>query len=114
MENSFGRPLSEEEMLIQTCVEPGDEGHQQPKDYTSYLAFITAYMGFFIMVFVLFFKTELHRTNADSARRSQGANSSSSSDGGSNEKPIHKDVEVSQERDHILCIPHMYPPSITN
>jgi hypothetical protein len=45
VENYFGSPLTDEEMLIQSCVAPGEDGHQQPKNYSSYLNFITGYIG---------------------------------------------------------------------
>jgi hypothetical protein len=50
VENALGLPLSEEEMLIQSCVDPNDPGHQQPRDYSNYLYVINAYMIFFILV----------------------------------------------------------------
>ena len=68
VENFLGKPLSEEAMLIQSCVAPGDSGHQQPKDYSTYLYVINSYMVFFIIVFIIFFKTEMKRTKADVAQ----------------------------------------------
>ena len=65
VENPLGYDLSPEEMEIQTCVENGDEGHQQPKDYSSYLNFITIYMLVLCALFMLCFKTEMKRTIAD-------------------------------------------------
>ena len=70
VENSFGSPLSPEEMLIQSCVEVSadgvpDHGHQQPKDYSTYLYFITVYMSSLVIIFICFFKTEMKRTEAD-------------------------------------------------
>jgi hypothetical protein len=50
VENALGLPLSDEEMLIQSCVDPNDPGHQQPRDYTNYLYVINSYMIFFIVV----------------------------------------------------------------
>jgi len=66
-ENGLGRPLTEDEMLVQSCVAAGESGHQQPKDYGSYLTFITVYMSSLIIVFALFFRTEMKRTLADAA-----------------------------------------------
>ena len=68
VENFLGKPLSDDEMLIQSCVDPNDPGHQQPKDYSTYLYVINAYMIFFIVLFILFFKTEMKRTIADTAQ----------------------------------------------
>ena len=70
VENGLGTPLSEEEMAVQTCVKLGEEGHQQPKDYSSYLYFITAYMSTLVVVFIVFFKTELKRSLADKEQKS--------------------------------------------
>eukprot|EP00096_Caligus_rogercresseyi_P007109 TRINITY_DN2459_c0_g1_i1.p1 TRINITY_DN2459_c0_g1~~TRINITY_DN2459_c0_g1_i1.p1 ORF type:complete len:493 (+),score=163.32 TRINITY_DN2459_c0_g1_i1:15-1493(+) len=67
VENFMGGALSPEEMELQSCTLHGDAGHQQPKDYTSYLIFITLYMGFFVGIFVLLFKTELRRQIEDEA-----------------------------------------------
>ena len=50
VENSLGLPLSDEEMLIQSCVDPNDLGHQQPRNYQNYLYVINGYMIFFILV----------------------------------------------------------------
>ncbi len=72
VENSFGGPLDEEGMSVQSCVLEGEHGHQQPKDYSSYLNFITVYMCSLIVIFIVFFRTELHRTNADNAENSGG------------------------------------------
>ena len=65
VENSLGYPLTEEEMKIQSCVALGEDGHQQPKDYSSYLNFITIYMLVLSALFMLCFKTEMKRANAD-------------------------------------------------
>ncbi len=65
MENSLGTPLSDEDMLVQTCVEPGETGHQQPKDYASYLNFITCYMVAMTLLFVVAFRSDMKRTRAD-------------------------------------------------
>merc|ERR1712018_345169 len=65
VENPLGYPLTDEEMKIQTCVAEGDHGHQQPKDYSSYLNFVTIYMLVLCALFMLCFKTEMKRTNAD-------------------------------------------------
>ena len=64
-ENMLGTPLDQEAMAIQTCVAEGDLGHQQPKDYSSYLNFVTIYMSVLILIFIGFFNTEMKRTNAD-------------------------------------------------
>ena len=61
VEGYLGPPLSDEDMEIQTCIEPGEAGHEQPKDYSNYLNFITGYMTFFILVFIFFFRTEMKR-----------------------------------------------------
>ena len=71
IENFLGEPLSEEAMKIQSCVAPGDEGHQQPKDYTTYMYVINGYMIVFIVVFIIFFKTEMKRTKADFVQQHQ-------------------------------------------
>ncbi len=82
VENYLSTDLSDEEMLIQTCVAPGDEGHQQPKDHSAYLNFITVYMLCLSALFMLCFKTEMKRTNADedSRERAKIVNGSSSKD----------------------------------
>ena len=61
----MGTPLTRSEMEIQTCVINPDEGHEQPKDYSEYLHFITVYMILLILLFIIFFKTEMKRSNAD-------------------------------------------------
>lgn len=65
IENHVGTPLSDEDMKIQTCVDAGDVGHQQPKDYSNYLNFITVYMLLLSALFMICFKTEMKRSNAD-------------------------------------------------
>ena len=65
VENSLGYPLTKEEMKVQSCVALGEDGHQQPKDYSSYLNFITIYMLVLSALFMLCFKTEMKRANAD-------------------------------------------------
>lgn len=65
VENHTGGPLSEEDKLIQSCVAQGDSGHQQPKDYSGYLNFITIYMVLLSLLFMIFFKTDMKRTMAD-------------------------------------------------
>ena len=65
MENHISFDLSDDLMEIQTCVAEGDHGHQQPKDYSAYLNFITVYMLLLGLLFMIFFKTEMKRTNAD-------------------------------------------------
>ena len=70
MENHISSDLSEDKMDIQSCVARDadghfDEGHQQPKDYSAYLNFITVYMLLLGLLFMIFFKTEMKRSNAD-------------------------------------------------
>ena len=65
MENNISSDLSDDLMKIQTCVAEGDHGHQQPKDYSAYLNFITVYMLLLGLLFMIFFKTEMKRSNAD-------------------------------------------------
>ena len=65
MENHISSDLSPEMMEIQTCVAKDDHGHQQPKDYSAYLNFITVYMLLLGLLFMIFFKTEMKRSNAD-------------------------------------------------
>ena len=69
LENHISSDLSEEKMKIQTCVDPSDLGHQQPKDYSNYLNFITVYMLLLGLLFMLFFKTDMKRTNADDSSK---------------------------------------------
>ena len=88
MENALGSPLTEDEMKIQSCVEPGDHGHQQPKNYTDFLYFITGYMCFSIVIFIGFFKTEMKRTKADELRRASSRNNAMMT------KSISKDSEA--------------------
>ena len=63
IENYMGTSLVNND--IQTCVKPGDTGHQQPKDYSSYLNFIAVYIGLTQLLFILFFDTEMKRSKAD-------------------------------------------------
>ena len=65
VENHMGTPLTESQMEVQTCVIDPHEGHQQPKDYSDYLNFITVYMLLLSVLFMIFFKTEMKRSNAD-------------------------------------------------
>ena len=75
VENPLGNPLTEEEMKIQSCVALGEDGHQQPKDYSSYLNFITIYMLVLCALFMLCFKTEMKRANADELSKKVAENS---------------------------------------
>ena len=67
MENHLGTPFpkNSEESEIQSCVSKEDTGHQQPKDYSSYLNFITVYMVVMSCIYMVFFKTDMKRTKAD-------------------------------------------------
>ena len=65
IENHFEFQLNEEEFLAQTCVSDNDLGHQQPKDFSYYLYFITIYMTFLSCIFIVFFQTDLERRNID-------------------------------------------------
>ena len=70
MENHLGTPFpkNSEESEIQSCVskeETGTGKHQQPKDYSSYLNFITVYMVIMSCIYMVFFKTDMKRTKAD-------------------------------------------------
>ena len=88
VENALGTPLSEEQMSIQTCITEDDHGgHQQPKDYSTYLYFISGYMSVLIIVFIIFFKTELKRTKADEESRESSTNKTLTT-------PIVKDTEL--------------------
>ncbi len=90
-------------MAIQTCVEPGDHGHQQPKDYGSYLNFITCYMCVLILVFAVFFRTEMKRTKADSVVRKSSDGERAGGGGSESEKEEDRenvrkmDVEVKKK-----------------
>ena len=67
-ENFLSDDLSDEEMKIQVCVEQDfdlTKGHQQPQDYSNYLMIMTVYILCISSLFLIFFKTELKRTNAD-------------------------------------------------
>ena len=64
-ETALYRPLSEAEMEIQTCSEKGDTSHEQAKDYSPYVIFITSYVAVFAVVYILFFHPEMKRSNAD-------------------------------------------------
>ncbi len=92
VENSLGWPLSAEEMLVQTCVDPHDMGHQQPKNYRPYLTFVTVYMSVFIVLFLIFFKTEMKRTLADTTMATEGA-------GQLNETPSTVKVLIGEDED---------------
>lgn len=76
VENYLGTPLTDEEMLIQTCVSPDDHGHAQPKHYGSYLNFLAIYTIIISLIFMVFFRTDMKRTLADTEvnRRSSSDN----------------------------------------
>ena len=42
-----------------------DKSHDESKDYGTYLDFITVYMFTLSVIFMIFFKSEMKRTNAD-------------------------------------------------
>ena len=67
MENNLGTPFdpNSPESEIQSCVSKEDTGHQQPKDYSNYLNFITVYMVIMSCIYMVFFKTDMKRTKAD-------------------------------------------------
>ena len=66
VENYLGIPMTDpEDLKIQTCVAQGDLGHQQPMDYSMYLNVVTGYMLCLCLLFMLGFRTEMHRTKAD-------------------------------------------------
>ena len=68
VENHMGKPFSPDspEMKTQICVVSNDtEDHLMPKDYSSYLNFITVYMVSLSALFLFCFRTEMKRTNAD-------------------------------------------------
>ena len=67
MENHLGTPFpkNSKESEIQSCVSKEDTGHQQPKDYSNYLNFITVYMVIMSCIYMVFFKTDMKRTKAD-------------------------------------------------
>ena len=64
-ENALYRPLTKDEMEIQTCAEKGDTSHEQAKDYSPYAIFITSYAALFVVLYILFFHPEMKRSNAD-------------------------------------------------
>ena len=68
MEPVLSQPVSSEDLSIQTCVEPGDLTHQQPMNYDNYLYFIGAYISLPALIYTVFFKTHLHRTDMDKQR----------------------------------------------
>ena len=63
--NLMGSPLTQSQMEVQTCVIDPHDGHEQLTDYSDYLNFITVYLILFTLLFVIFFKTEMKRSNAD-------------------------------------------------
>ena len=88
IENHVGSPLNEEEMKIQTCVAQDDLGHQQPKDYSTYLNFITVYMLVLSCLFLLCFSTEMKRTNADDVSKDRSKMGLKDPESGSEENEI--------------------------
>ena len=75
LENIMGWPLqTPEELEVQVCVAPGDTGHQQPKDHSSYIYFFCSYMAFATIVFGVFFKTKLKRTLIDQGKEEMQQN----------------------------------------
>ena len=73
-ENALYRPLSDQEMEIQTCSEKGDTSHETAKDYSPYAIFITTYAAVFVVLYILFFHPEMKRTNADKNQLLKGDN----------------------------------------
>ena len=59
------KPLSEAELEIQTCSEKNDTSHEQAKDYSPYMIFITSYAAVFVVMYILLFNPEMKRSNAD-------------------------------------------------
>ena len=65
VENLFCRPLTEAEMEKQTCSEKDDTSHELGKDYLPYSIFITVYATAFIVLYLIFFRPEMKRSNTD-------------------------------------------------
>ena len=65
MENVLYRPLSESEMQKQTCAPLDDDSHEQAKEYFPYIIFIMAYAVICCIIYILFFKPEMKRSQAD-------------------------------------------------
>ena len=97
IENYLGGPLTEEEMQIQSCVSLTDTGHQQPKDYSNYLYFITGYMMTFVIIFMIFFGTELKRTKADQEIRQASLSSKDAEEGARNIVRVEEEKLMSSE-----------------
>jgi len=65
LETVLYRPLTEDEMKIQTCAGVGDTAHEQAKDYLPYTAFIQAYAVTLIILYVCCFYPEMKRSKVD-------------------------------------------------
>ena len=59
-ENTMSYELDADKLEVPKC-----EAFQQPKDHYVYLNFITVYMFLMGLLFIIFFKTEMKRSNVD-------------------------------------------------
>ena len=64
-ETILHKPLSILEMKKQVCASPSDTSHEQAKDYSPYVIFISVYGGTFITLYCILFHPEMKRSNAD-------------------------------------------------
>jgi len=85
LENVLSGPLDAEAIKIQVCTKTGSEGddghgHQEARDYSSYLNFLAIFVWSIFALFAFCFQTEMKRSNADKLHRSQMSSSSSCED----------------------------------
>ena len=95
LENLLNDPLDPEAMEIQTCTKEGHQ-HQDPRDYSKYLNFLAVFVWVMFAIFVVFFKTEMKRSNADKLHKESAATTSSSS---TQENPI---IRIKKDQDNNL------------
>ena len=65
LETILYRPLSEDEMEVQTCADIEDTAHEQAKDYLPYTIFVQAYATVFLLIYVFLFHPEMKRSKVD-------------------------------------------------
>ena len=65
LESVLYRPLSEDEMEVQTCADIGDTTHEQAKDYLPYTIFVQVYGTLFLLMYLFLFHPEMKRSKVD-------------------------------------------------
>lgn len=65
LEVKLKKPLTDEEMEIQTCSSKGGAAHEVASDYTPYMIFLLCYTGLACLLCTFFFKPPMTRWKAD-------------------------------------------------